>query len=458
MLFNSPVFFIFFLIYCIFQHSLKSNHQLYLIMVGSTIFYAYWYPYYIWMPYVLIFIAFWGALWINNEKKKNYRKYRLIVVIISLVLPLLFFKYTLFLYNEVLCIFFNCNDLVFNYPLPLGISFITFTMMAYVIDVYLHNFYVVNKWSLFSSYTLFFPQLIAGPIIRPKELIPQLEEKRLHISQNQIILGATIFSVGLFKKMVIADPIAEIIDPVFNNANGLNAWHYLLALYGFSVQIYCDFSGYTDMAIGSSQIIGITLPNNFKQPYLAVSVKDFWRRWHITLSNWLRDYVYIPLGGNRNNCIAQAKNVLITMLIGGIWHGANWTFIIWGLMHGFGIIISNIKRTKIPEWIRIIITFHFIAATWIIFRVDSLEKAKLFFIGLFTGQYSDGFHFFQINMFPIFCILLFFCVHKFDNQFLIQQTIQKYSKFIVWNLIILIWILSITLNTGSSEKFIYFDF
>jgi len=420
-------------------------------------FYTYWYPQYIWVPYVLIITAFWGGIWINNEKQKKQRKHRLIIILISLILPLLFYKYTNFLYQDILGLFFHFNDLLFNYPLPLGISFITFTMMAYTIDVYRQEFPAVKKWALFSSYTLFFPQLLAGPILRPKELIPQLDDKKFQNAQKQVLLGTALFSIGLFKKMVIADPIAEIIDPVFNNVNGQNGWCYLLAIYGFSVQIYCDFSGYTDMAIGTSYILGITLPNNFKQPYLAVSIRDFWRRWHITLSNWLRDYIYIPLGGNREGHFTQMKNVLITMIIGGIWHGANWTFIVWGFIHGIGIIASTCFK-YLPKCVCIFITFHFIAIAWIFFRVDSLNTAKLFFIGLFTERWTDGFLFFQHNLYAIICIILFFCMHRLDSQHHIKQVIQKYNKSIIWNVIVLIWILSIVLNTGSSEKFIYFDF
>ena len=457
MLFNSPVFFIFFFIYFLFHVSLKSQHQLLLIIIGSTIFYTYWYPFYIWVPFILIFIAFGGGIWINTEEKKRARKYKLIIVLICLVSPLLFYKYANFFYKDVLGLFFDSKSLLFNYPLPLGISFITFTMMAYVIDVYWRNFSVVNNFSLFSSYTLFFPQLIAGPILRPKELIPQLEKNKTKKSQNKIILGTAIFTIGLLKKMVIADPLAEIIDPIFNNVDNLNGWSYLLAIYGFSVQIYCDFSGYTDMSIGSSIILGIKLPENFRQPYLAVSVRDFWRRWHITLSNWLRDYIYIPLGGNKKGFTSQAKNVFITMFIGGLWHGANWTFIIWGLIHATGIVLSNII-VKLPKWIAVIITFHFIAFAWIFFRVENLNTAKLFFIGLLTERYTDGFQFFMQNIYSIICIILFFCLHRFDNQKLLKDAVQKYNKLIVWNVIIFIWILSIVLNSGSSEKFIYFDF
>ena len=457
MLFNSPVFFIFFFIYFLFHASLKSQHQLLLIIIGSTIFYTYWYPFYIWVPFILILMAFFGGIWIHTEEKKRIRKYKLIIVLMFLVSPLLFYKYANFFYKDVFGLFFDFNSSLFNYPLPLGISFITFTMMAYVIDVYWRNFSVVNNLSLFSSYTLFFPQLIAGPILRPKELIPQLEKNRTKKSQNKLILGTAIFTLGLLKKMVIADPLAEIIDSIFSNVNNLNGWNYLLAIYGFSVQIYCDFSGYTDMAIGSSIILGIKLPENFKQPYLAVSVKDFWRRWHITLSNWLRDYIYIPLGGNKKGFTSQAVNVFITMFIGGLWHGANWTFIIWGLIHATGIVISNII-VKLPKWIAVIITFHFIAFAWIFFRVENLHTAKLFFTGLFTERYTDGFHFFMQNTYSIICIILFFCLHRFDNQKLLIDAVQKYNKLIVWNVIILIWILSIVLNSGSSAKFIYFDF
>src|SRR6185437_9531767 len=205
--------------------------------------------------------------------------------------------------------------------LPLGISFVTFTLTAYVVDVYRGRFRVERNLVKMRGYVLFFPHLIAGPILRPHELLPQLGHLRRALGAR-FTLGVALFAIGLVKKVIFADTISVLVDHVYHESGVVSGWEYLLAVHGFSMQIYCDFSGYTDMAIGLAYILRIRLPTNFRRPYISSSIVEFWRRWHITLSFWLRDYLYIPLGGNRQGRSRQMLNLLITMVLGGLWHGA----------------------------------------------------------------------------------------------------------------------------------------
>jgi alginate O-acetyltransferase complex protein AlgI len=219
--------------------------------------------------------------------------------------------------------------------LPLGVSLVTFTLTAYIVDIYRGIFPPGAKLSHVLAYVLFFPHLIAGPILRPAELLPQLARPG-PLRRTWLLPGIAIFTLGLVKKLVFADPVSEVVDAIYHSDAVPSAPEALMALYGFSLQIYCDFSGYTDMAIGIALLLGVKLPENFGQPYCAVSLVDFWRRWHITLSYWLRDYLFIPLGGSHHGLTRQIVNVMITMALGGLWHGANWTFVFWGVLHGSG--------------------------------------------------------------------------------------------------------------------------
>lgn len=380
MLFSSPIFFGFFLLYFLFQTYLPTRWRIYLIIVGSTIFYGWWKPEYVWIPYLLMSIAYFGYRWMEQAVTPIARKRRLLTTIVILFLPLAFFKYTNFFYGVVVAPFNPLSVKLIDLPLPLGVSFVTFTLTAFVVDVYRRKFPATASARTVLAYVLFFPHLIAGPILRPDELIPQLERPR----RRPLIpmTAIAIFTVGLIKKLVFADQIAELVDAIYNRAGIPSGPEALLAIYGFSVQIYCDFSGYTDMAIGLALLLGVRLPNNFAQPYCAGSIIEFWRRWHITLSFWLRDYLYIPLGGNRRGRWRELANIVITMALGGLWHGANWTFVIWGVVHGSAVAcLHAVGGTDIGRWIgrmpgilSAFLTFHFVGVAWILFRAPDLNS------------------------------------------------------------------------------------
>jgi alginate O-acetyltransferase complex protein AlgI len=263
--------------------------------------------------------------------------------------------------------------------LPIGISFFTFQAISYVVDVYRGETPAASLVDV-AILQAFFPHLVAGPIVRANELLPQLRTPR---DPRAVLAGPAIFLIvgGLLKKTVIADELARrVVDPVYNDPAAHSGAEITLAFYAFAAQIYCDFSGYTDMAIGLALLLGYQLPQNFNRPYLALSLRDFWRRWHITLSRWLRDYLYIPLGGSREGRLKTYRNVMITMLLGGLWHGASWTFMLWGGIHGAGLSAERWLRerhggVRIPAWVAWLVTFNVVCVAWVFFRAPDLATA-----------------------------------------------------------------------------------
>ena len=263
--------------------------------------------------------------------------------------------------------------------LPIGISFFTFQAISYVVDVYRGDTRAASLGDV-AILQAFFPHLVAGPIVRANELLPQLRVPR---DPRTVLAGPGLFLVagGLVKKTVVADELARrVVDPVFNDPAAHSGAEVLLAIYGFAAQIYCDFSGYTDMAIGLALLLGFVLPQNFNRPYLALSLQDFWRRWHMTLSRWLRDYLYIPLGGNRHGARRTYRNLMLTMLLGGLWHGAAWTFVIWGGIHGTALSVERWARERwvgfrLPTWLAWFVTFHVVCLAWVFFRSPDLSTA-----------------------------------------------------------------------------------
>jgi D-alanyl-lipoteichoic acid acyltransferase DltB (MBOAT superfamily) len=463
MLFSSPVFFVFFVAYFIGHLLTPSRYRVWLIIGGGAIFYSYWNVAYVGLPFFLTLVAFAGALWTNAAEPGIGRRMRLWLSVVVLLAPLCFFKYTNFLFKSIVAPVFELPAVnILDFGLPLGISFITFTLIAYVVDVAQGRYPIEANIKWVTSYVLFFPHLIAGPILRPYELIPQLRLAR-PAALRWIVPGITVFSFGLIKKLVFADPIGQMVDAVYGNGTGHSAWDYLLAIYGFAVQIYCDFSGYTDMAIGLALMLGVRLPTNFRQPYIAISIADFWRRWHITLSHWLRDYIYIQLGGSRRGTVAMVRNIMITMALGGLWHGANWTFVIWGIAHGIGVALSHLAgRSRIaihvPRFVSIIVTFHIVTILWILFRAPDLAVAWRIASGPFVAPSNDISGFVAKHAFEIVMVMVFFGVHRFDDQRRFIIFSRRAAAAVLWPVIALMWMLAITVSTGSSAKFIYFDF
>lgn len=457
MLFSEPRFFLFFAVYAVIHVLLPPRWRIWLVIVGGTIFYASWRPDYLWVPLGLSVVAHFGARWMEGVSDDAGRRQRLWLVIAALFLPLVVVKYAHFFLADVAQLGIAAEQ--YRWALPLGISFITFTVTAYVVDVYRRKYAREKSLSLLLGYVLFFPHLIAGPILRPHELMPQLKQERA-ARDVRLLLGVSLFTLGLVKKLVFADQIAAVVEPAYAGTVGLTGWHYLVAIYGFSVQIYCDFSGYTDMALGLAYLLRVRLPTNFLRPYGAASLTQFWRRWHITLSFWLRDYLYIPLGGNRHGRSRQIINLLITMVLGGLWHGANWTFVFWGALHGAGLSISHLlgRTVRLPGWLGVVLTFHFVTFAWVFFRAPDMTTAFQVLRGPFTASYQESGAMLAKLAFPILLILVFFLTHAFDRHARLRWLSAHGNKAVQWVVIALFWIVAIAVSQGSSAKFIYFDF
>lgn len=402
------------------------------------------------------------------------RKLALILAALMLFTPLAVFKYFNFLYAQLAQPLFHLPDFTLGMPLPPGVSFISFTMMAYLADYYRGRYPLERRFGMVSAYMVFFPHLIAGPILRPREIIPQLDRPRRPLSQSNHLLAFALFSVGLVKKLFFADQIASHVEEVYSGATALSTLDYLTAIWGFSFQIYCDFSGYTDMAIGLALLLGVRLPNNFRRPYASASLIEFWRTWHITLSHWLRDYLYIPLGGNRGSWIIRSRNIVVTMLLGGLWHGANWTFVVWGGLHGLAIVANHAWRGlglsdwlareggRPGRWLMVALTFNLVSWLWVPFRAPDMARAQEVAMGPWNASALGGGEFASRHGFLILLLVLAAIWHRHDThgrlRFLCRNLQRRQLHRLAWVAMGLVWLVLVGVNTGSSGKFIYFDF
>ncbi|WP_246104317.1 MBOAT family O-acyltransferase [Mucilaginibacter corticis] len=309
------------------------------------------------------------------------KKIFLLASIITNVGVLAFYKYFNFFAENLnfLSRYFHAPQIpLLNFILPIGLSFHTFQAMSYTIEVYRGNQKAERHFGLYALYVMFYPQMVAGPIERPQHILPQLH-RAISYNRDTFISGVFLMAVGFFKKVVIADRLGLYVDPVFSNPHGHSAIELLLAAYFFAFQIYCDFSGYSDIAIGAALTLGIELMKNFNLPYLSHNIAVFWQRWHISLSTWFRDYVYIPLGGNRVSFYKLCRNLLVVFLVSGLWHGANWKYLVWGLIHGCLLILYQVlKKLKITvngfTFLKWLITFNLVCLAWIFFRANTVGE------------------------------------------------------------------------------------
>ncbi len=468
MLFSSPEFFAFFVLFVIFIKLCPAQWSLGLVILGSMLFYAYWRPIYALLPIVLIFVAFGLTSWIYKSAPDRRRK-RMIVSVSVLLFPLAFYKYAFFFCTSFVTPFVQYSSWVgaLRQPLPLGISFITFTLISYLVDVGTRRSATVNSIKPLWASIVYFPHLIAGPIVRPSLLMPQFKTPlKDKMRRAKWVYGFSLFSLGLLKKLAIADQIAGPVNAIYeiqSLGGPVSSLEASLAILGFSVQIYCDFSGYTDMALGISSILGIQLPQNFVVPYGSASIIDFWRRWHITLSSWLRDYLYIPLGGNaRGHTSKKMRNLMLTMILGGLWHGANWTFVIWGTIHGAALCLvhrmRHIRRSGLPKAINIACTFLFVTIAWVFFRAPSLEVACQMLFNLIWGGIGDYTKFARDHAYSLILILVFLLTHRFDRHSIVRYSVRKMPRAMILGLAAIAWMIAIGVSLGHSADFIYFEF
>lgn len=407
MLFNSFIFFIFLGVILPIFYALptKQSKNIFLV-IASYFFYGYW----DWKFCSLIAIStiidyFIGKALFNTEVEKK-RKRLLTISLVSNLGILGFFKYFNFFIDSFQDLAnglgFQADFLHLNILLPVGISFYTFQTLSYTIDIYRRKLEPTNNFIDFSLFVAFFPQLVAGPIERASALLPQLS-KKLRPTRLQIEQGIVLIITGLFRKVLIGDTAGRFSDHIFGNMEVYTSFELICALLLFSVQIYADFSGYSHIARGTAKLLGVELMKNFEQPYLSRNITEFWRRWHISLSSWLKDYLYISLGGNRIGPNRTYINLMITMLLGGLWHGASWNFVIWGGLHGIYLAIhklllgnkkvasTNLMRFKLADVGNILITFILVLFTWLFFRSTSWASTTLFFekiIAWETGEYG----------------------------------------------------------------------
>jgi D-alanyl-lipoteichoic acid acyltransferase DltB (MBOAT superfamily) len=481
MLFNSTTFLIFLIaVFVVFRKTsvYSGRWAKFVLLAGSYIFYGWW----DWRFLILIVISSATDFFIGQEifKSNNQTKRKLLLITsIAVNLGMLFFfKYFNFFIDSFKTVFapFTSTEQwsTLNIILPVGISFYTFQTLSYTIDIYNRKTEPTSSVLTFFTFVAFFPQLVAGPIERARNLIPQFEKVHM-LSYSQATSGLKLILWGLFKKMVIADQLAQIVNTVYASPENFNGWGIVIATFLFGFQIYCDFSGYSDIAIGTARLFGIELMTNFRTPYFSTSFREFWHRWHISLSTWFRDYVYIPLGGNQNSKLKWVRNIIITFLVSGLWHGANVTFLIWGGIHGvlFALehYISPIVKLKqqIKNTTGFIFTFITVNFVWLFFRAENWNQVEILMGSIFNAQ-TESFNSFiavlfdsgyltpsgrmLLFVFPLFILLEVF-IGKNDFTFLLNKS----PKFIKWGFyyVILLSILFFGV-LDSAPEFIYFQF
>ncbi len=391
MLFNSFTFVVFFIVVTALYFQLPHRLRWGLLLSASCFFYMFFVPAYILILAVTIIVDYVAGIWIEDTSDPRRKKLYLVVSIVTVCAVLFVFKYFNFFNQNFAAL---ADALNWNYPiealriaLPIGLSFHTFQSLSYVIEVYRGRQKAERHFGVYSLYVMYFPQLVAGPIERPQNLLHQFHERKgFDLSRAQSGLSLALW--GLFKKVVVADSLAIYTDTIYANSAQHNSATLLVATYCFAFQIYCDFSGYSDIARGVSRVYGIELMRNFDAPYFSRSISEFWTRWHISLSTWFKDYVYFPLGGNRVPLLRNFFNIFVVFLLSGFWHGANWTFVIWGALHGAYLVFGRLRQLLfeklgfstgtgggIRSVVACLVTFHLVLIGWVFFRAASVDQA-----------------------------------------------------------------------------------
>lgn len=485
MLFNSAEFLIFFPIVVLIYFLVPHKYRYIWIFLTSYFFYMCWNPIYSLLLLGVTFLTYFSALFIGKANLHSKKKLLIITVATGIIL-LAVFKYALFIGKTIASalkiIHINADIPAVSIVIPVGISFYLFQSLGYVIDVYKGKIKAERNFILYAAYISFFPQLVAGPIERAEKLLPQFYEQH-KFEYDRVKNNLLLMLWGFFMKIVVADRIAIFVDTVYDNYTVYDGWLLILATLLFAFQIYCDFAGYSIIAKGAAGVMGFELMDNFSSPYCAVSVKEFWARWHISLTSWFRDYVYIPLGGNRKGTFRKYINTLVVFLLSGLWHGPSWSFVLWGFLNGTYIVAEDIikkftgtLRICLPRVIKrifgVIITFILVDFSWIFFRAPGLNSAVSILKGMLTFNHANALrdntihfyimeiHTFRFMIFSIAVLLIVDIFHYcgFHFRSYISQKNIIFRWLFYWLLIMIILIFGIWGPQFDKSAFIYFQF
>ena len=470
MWFDTPAYIFFLILVVTVYWRLGRRNQNIFLLAASYFFYGWWDYRFLLLMIGSTTIDFLIARAIERTSNTSTRRKLLVASLIVNFAILGFFKYFNFFVDSFIHVLatagVHASAPLLRIILPPGISFYTFQEVAYIVDVYKKKLPAAKSFIEYALFISLFPHLIAGPIQRPNHLLPQVQGERTFDS-DKFFNGLLLILSGLFRKCVIADNCALLANAAFSGGFGEpNLCVLAIGTYAFAWQIYGDFSGYSDIARGSAQLLGFHFMVNFRQPYLATSIRDFWRRWHISLSTWLRDYLYIPLGGSAEAGYKTYRNLLLTMLLGGLWHGANWTFVVWGWLHGVALAFERFldtnaaflksPRLQIGTWPKRIILFHFVCLSWIFFRADSLRAAGRLLQGLghwiWRPEYFVAFKFLALFVVPLFLIDLY--LEHSQEEYLFERTTPLARVVVGCSALVLITFFS----ANQANAFIYFQF
>ncbi len=481
MYFNSIDFAIFlpivFSIYWFFKSQYKIQNLI--IVIASYVFYGWWDWRFLLLIIFSSLVDYLVGLFLIKEENRVKRKLLLWISIIVNLGLLIFFKYYNFFLESFISAFAffgnEINPTSLNIILPVGISFYTFQTLSYTIDIYKSKIEPTKDFIVFSAFVSFFPQLVAGPIERATNLLPQFYKRRI-FNYNKAVDGLRQILWGLFKKIVIADNCAEYADWIFSNSTSASGSTLVFGVIFFTFQIYGDFSGYSDIAIGTSRLFGFNLMRNFAFPYFSRDIAEFWRRWHISLSTWFRDYMYIPMGGGKGGVVSRVRNTFIIFIVSGFWHGANWTFIAWGLLNAIyflPLLLLNKNRRNMEvvalnklfptfnEVLKILFTFGLTVLAWVFFRAENITQAIEIIFTIFSKSLFSVPHFFNSgNVFTLISLIIIFLIIEWlgrNSEFAIANLGLKWNKVFRWlfyySIIFVIFYFS-----GEKQEFIYFQF
>ena len=453
------------------------------LLIASYAFYASFTPAYAILLFIITAATYVFAWVLKKADGQKYQRAVLSIVIAATLLPLLYFKYRNFVGENVNWLLpqmlrISTSDVLF----PVGLSFFTFNILTYLIDCSRGRLNVQHSFRDYALYVSFFPSILAGPLLRPSDFLFQLKNK-IELQGALIWEGLVLITLGFFKKLVVADNLSLIANPIFSQPEKFSGPELLMGAYVFTVQIYCDFSGYTDIARGVARLFGLQLPINFNFPYLAKDPSDFWGRWHISLSSWFRDYLYIPLGGNRRGTLRTVQNLFLVMFLCGLWHGASWHFVAWGIYHGvllilyryFDVLMSKLapvtgtlepaQNNRFIDSARhalsVFIMFHFIVAGWILFKADSLQIAMNYFKGITTLSSYKTASQALTHQYILAClaVLAFSIYHAFSSSLKFKETVLRlrFNPYVSSALVLMVLVI-IALKVDQNVQFIYFRF